>query len=56
MNSNSTLFPQYQLAKSGLVMQDKYEANKVIKYCKAPRTSVTPYKIHGSGYLLKDDQ
>ena len=38
VNNNPTLFPQRQLEKPGPVSQDRYKVEKVIEYCKAPRT------------------
>ena len=53
---NSILFPLHQLARSGPVTQVRYEVEKVIEYCKIPRTGVPQCKLLWSGYSLVDDQ
>ena len=56
MNNDCHLFPQCQLAKPGPALQDRYEVEKVIEYCRAPRTSISQYKVRWLGYSLEDDQ
>ena len=50
MNNNSTLFPQYKLAKPGPLSQARYEVKKVIAYCKSLRTRLEQYKVRCFGY------
>ena len=56
VNNNSNVFPQLRLEKPEPVTQDRYEVEKVIEYCKAPRTLVPQCKVLWLGYSLEDDQ
>ena len=47
---------QCQLAKTGTVLQERYEVRKVIEYRQAPRTSIPQYKVRYLGYSFEDDQ
>ena len=56
MNDKSILFTECQLEKSGPILQDRCEVEKVIANRKTPRPDIPQYKVPWLEYSLKDDQ